>query len=116
MPILPMKRPATPPYMWHDEKTFCTVEIRVNDTRVIDKFSFEQARSLATDILQDCESTGGWGGESIIGEKKEGWYVRTLGIKLDEAAFDGAAMLEGVGQGNGTLMADSSGSIQTSKE
>ena len=116
MPVLPTKRPGTPPYIWHDESTFCTVEIRVNDTRVIDKFSFEQARSLATEILQDCESSGGWGGESVIGEKQEGWYVRTVGIKLDEAVSGGTAMFEGVDHSNGTLMADSAGGIQTSKE
>ncbi|KAL2037096.1 hypothetical protein N7G274_010223 [Stereocaulon virgatum] len=113
-PILPMKRPRTPPYIWHDEGTFCTVEIMVNDTRVVDKFSFEQARSLATEILQDCES--GWGGESVIGEKQEGWYVRVLGIKINEVVSEGTAMFEGVDQGDGTLLADSSGIVQTSKE
>ena len=68
------------------------------------------------EILQDCEGSGGWGGESVIGEKGEGWYVRTVGIKLDKAVSEGTAMLERVDQGDRLLMADSFSSVQTSKE
>ena len=116
MPRLPTKDPSTPPYVWHDPETSCTVEIIANNPQLIDMFSFEQARSLATEIIQDCQDTGGFGGESVIGVEKVGWMVRAMGIELDPGVSNDTTVVEEAGQGNGTPMAEPFVNVDTSRE
>ncbi len=60
-----------------------------------DDFSFEQARGLAIEILEECEEKGGRGGVAPIGHGV-GWAVSVIGWKVPE----GEGVLKG---GNGTM-------------
>ena len=54
---------------------------------IVEEFSFEQARTLATNIIVDCSSDGnpGYGGESPIGRKLGGWLVQAKGSEVDSS-------------------------------
>ena len=116
MPRLPNRDRSTPPYIWHDPETSCRVEIIADNPLLIDKFSFEQARSLATEIVQDCQDMGCFGGESIIGVEKVGWMVRVMGIKLDPGTSNDTTIVKEAGQGNEALAAEPFVNVDTSKE
>ena len=73
------KEPSPPPYAVHHEASNCAIRIASFDSRVLDRFSFEQVRQLATDILTDCEGNGGVGGIANIG-RGLGWTVAVIGI------------------------------------
>lgn len=82
-PRLSNMDPTTPPYTWWDEGTHCAIRIMVGDPRASDRFSFRQARTLATEVVQDCQDSGGWGGFADIGRDHVGWTVRVMGIQDD---------------------------------
>lgn len=71
------KEPHRPPYLVHNEGSDCSIKIDTSDAREAEIFSFEQARQLATDILEECASTG-VGGATPIG-RAVGWYVQVIG-------------------------------------
>lgn len=73
------RKPSPPPLAIYDYQ--CIVEIKANDAHTTDKFSFEQVRLLALDILEHCSNHGGIGGISPIG-RGIGWTVAVKGVKL----------------------------------
>jgi hypothetical protein len=75
----------TPPLLIGAEDTTCEVVIEARLAGIVEEFSFEQARTLATSIIEECSSEGepGYGGESPIGRKLEGWVVRAKGSGVD---------------------------------
>ncbi|KAL2053030.1 hypothetical protein ABVK25_006667 [Lepraria finkii] len=74
--------PNTPPYVINAGDTTCAIEISSRLDEIEDSFSFEQARTLATTILEECASRG-HGGQSTIGLVRNGWWVKVVGFKED---------------------------------
>lgn len=68
----PGQRFRTPPFVWHLSSSDCILQIDTVDPSVVDRFTFEQARALATDVLEDCQKTGGFGGFADLG-RGIGW-------------------------------------------
>lgn len=60
------KDPFKPPYIFHEEGSDCAIQLASGSETIVDKFSFEQVRSLATDILEDCQAFGGYGGVAFV--------------------------------------------------
>ena len=58
-PRLSNMDPTKPPYTWWDDGTYCAIRIMAGNPRVSDRFSFRQARTLATEVVQDCQDSGG---------------------------------------------------------
>ena len=71
------KEPSLPPYAVHHEASNCAVKISSFDARKPDRFSFADVRTLATQILEDCEA--GYGGIGIVGTTRM-WTVAVIGI------------------------------------
>ena len=71
------KEPSRPPYAVHHEKSDCAVKISSFNTKQPDKFSFADVRTLATQILEDCEP--GCGGIGLIGSTGV-WTVAVIGV------------------------------------
>jgi len=86
------------------------VQVASGDATILDKFSFEQVRSLATDVVEECEEGGrkGWGlgGVAPIG-RGVGWVVTVSGFALEgvEGSRSLGMLVEGR-RGNGTVVAD----------
>lgn len=74
-----------PPFTWHVLGSDCAVQVASGNPAVIDHFSFEQVRTLATDIIEECKLGGGkgWGhgGIAPIG-RGLGWTVAVSGFVL----------------------------------
>ena len=94
------KLPTKPPYAIHHQESTCALRINSHDPRVMDDFSFEQARALATEILEVCKDRGGRGGFAPIGHGI-GWAVTVVGFELPPDPPDGTSLLEEIGKGNG---------------
>lgn len=75
------KQPSKPPYIWHTEDSNCAIQIASGNPLAVDWFSFEEARALATEILEACQAHGGLGGYAPIGEYRTGWDVKVVGYK-----------------------------------
>lgn len=60
------REPSKPPYIFHEEGSDCAIQLASGSDTIVDKFSFEQVRSLATDILEDCQTFGGYGGVALV--------------------------------------------------
>ena len=75
--------PNGPPYQFTKGHTNCEVNITAANIRVISYFSFERARNLAQDILQDCNDKGAhFGGWIPVQEGfDEGWRVEVTGSR-----------------------------------
>ena len=71
--------PSLPPYVIHHEDSNCAIRIASQDPGVVDRFSFQQIRQSATDILTDCEENWGVGGIASLGAGL-GWTVAVIGI------------------------------------
>lgn len=97
------KLPSKPPYAVHHVHSNCAVQIASGDPFTIDDFSFEQARALATEILEICQDHGGQGGSAPIGHGV-GWTVSVIGYKVNPDPPDGTGLLEGVGSVNLTSL------------
>lgn len=95
------KAPFKPPYAIHDKRSTCAVQIASDNPNIIDNFSFEQARALAIEILENCKDHGGKGGFASIGHGI-GWRVCVIGFKLPPDPPDSTDMFEGIYTGNGT--------------
>ena len=97
----------TPPYLISAEDTTCELVIEARLSGVVEVFSFEQARTLATNIIVDCSSDGnpGYGGESPIGRKLGGWVVRAKGSKVD-SSMNRTRLLGNFGVNNTTPVND----------
>lgn len=98
------KLPYKPPYAVHQVQSTCAVQIASGNPLTIDDFSFEQARALATEILEVCQDRGGRGGSAPIGHGV-GWRVSVIGFRLPPDPPDRTGMREGVGFGNITSVA-----------
>ncbi|KAK3174133.1 hypothetical protein OEA41_001377 [Lepraria neglecta] len=94
--------PNTPPYVINAEDTTCAIEISSRLDDIEDRFSFEQARILATTILEECASRG-YGGQSTIGLVRSGWWVKVVGFKEDEPEGNSAGVFGALGIGNTTF-------------
>lgn len=75
------KMPSKPPYAVHHVLSNCAVQIAPDNPGVVDDFSFQQARALATEILETCVDHGGRGGTAPIGHGL-GWRVTVIGYGL----------------------------------
>ena len=90
------RKPSEPPYALHHTKSDCLVSISSTDPRTIDRFSFEQIRQLATDILEECcQPETGYGGISPIG-KGIGWVVGVTGFLGSDMRGNGSVYMEGI--------------------
>lgn len=97
------KLPSKPPYAVHHEHSNCAVQIASNGPNVADDFSFEQARALATEILEVCRDRGGRGGFAPIGQRSR-WRVTVIGFRLPPGPPDQTNLMVDVGVGNWTLV------------
>ena len=97
------KIPSKPPYAIHHEGSNCALQIASDNPLTIDDFSFEQARALATEILEVCQDRGGRGGFAPIGHGV-GWRVCVIGFKLGPGPPVDTSLLEEVGLRNGTSL------------
>lgn len=97
------KLPSTPPYAVHHIHSNCAVQIASGNRYTIDDFSFEQARALATEILEICQDHGGLGGAAPIGHGV-GWTVTVIGWSLPPDPPGDIGLLEGIGSVNETLV------------
>lgn len=97
------KLPSKPPYAVHHLNSNCAVQIASGDPLAIDDFSFEQARALATEILEVCQDHGGYGGFAPIGHGV-GWRVSVIGFKHTPDPPDRTGLLEGFGSVNLTSL------------
>ncbi|KAL9628658.1 MAG: hypothetical protein Q9164_007187 [Protoblastenia rupestris] len=82
------KIPFSPPWGLLNRGATCEIQLsHFGDERMSDKFSFEQIRSLATDIIEDCQPPrgAGVGGWSEIGNQK-GWVVKVRGVQKIEVS------------------------------
>lgn len=69
------KQPHPPPFGFHAFDSDCIIEIYSSYLTVSDRFSWEQVRVLAQQILQDCQDQGlSAGGRASIGNDI-GWQV-----------------------------------------
>ena len=97
------KLPSKPPYAVHHVHSNCAVQIASGSPYTIDDFSFEQARALATEILELCLDHGGHGGFAPIGHGV-GWRVAVIGWKLPPDPPDRIGPLEEEISNNETLV------------
>ena len=75
------KAPHTPPFGFRQFDSTCVVELFEDTGRVKDKFSWEDLRLLAQDIVGYCEEDGqSAGGTAKIGPK-HAWEVAVLGTR-----------------------------------
>lgn len=68
----------TPPFRFHSRPSDCALQIDTRFVDLVDDFSFEDVRRVATDLLEDCQSVGGHGGVASLGQDK-GWEVQVVG-------------------------------------
>jgi len=80
------KEPSTPPYIFHVRDSNCAIQLACGSTTIIDRFSFEQVRALATDIVEDCQTKGGYGGVAPLGSGV-GWTVKVIGHTTADASY-----------------------------
>ncbi|KAL8856632.1 MAG: hypothetical protein Q9178_006788 [Gyalolechia marmorata] len=98
-PVIPATRPGArpiaPPFLFHVVGSDCVLEIDTVIPNAIDRFSFEQARALAQNLLDDCQDFGGFGGFTDLG-RGVGWQVTVLGVDLPRPQIasveDGSAL------------------------
>ena len=72
------KEPSVPPFSIHHHASNCLVLIATLNPSVTDRFSFEQVKGIAQDIIEQCSPTGCLGGVSPIGSRV-GWTVTVYG-------------------------------------
>ena len=70
----------TPPFRFHSRPSDCALQIDTRYVDVVDEFSFEDARRAATDMLEECQSVGGYGDVAPLGQDK-GWEVQVVGYE-----------------------------------
>lgn len=93
-PKLPTKDgEQKPPFLWHVSRSECAVQVASGSPTLIDHFSFENVRSLATDIIEECKIGGGkgwgFGGIAPIG-RGVGWRVTVSGFSLERVGNSGS--------------------------
>jgi len=90
------EQPSEPPYTWHGEASNCAVQIASGDPLIIDKFSFAEARALATEVIEVCEERGGCGGYALIGRDRAGWEVKAIGFSFGQTMGNGTVYTAGL--------------------
>ncbi|KAI4214028.1 MAG: hypothetical protein LQ351_003432 [Letrouitia transgressa] len=73
--------PHAPPYRFYILGEDCELNITTEDRTILEKFSFEQAKLLGQDIMEECTHNGySYGGYApIVGGKPRGWRVEVGG-------------------------------------
>ena len=111
------KHPCLPPWGLIKKDANCKIEIFAgHDESIVDKFSYKQIRSLATDIIEDCQPPrgAGMGGWSPIG-REIGWMVRALGTEKGGGPHGGdddkMVLLDSGGLVNWTMLPLKGGSL-----
>ena len=74
------KLPETPPLYVFAVASTCAIEVACGNPSLIDRFSYEIVRALATEIVEECQDEGGFGGWSPVG-RGIGWWVRVVGFR-----------------------------------
>lgn len=82
------KKPYRPPYIFYHNESTCAIQVASGSKTLNDKFSFEQIKTRATDIVEDCQAQGGYGGVAPLGEDI-GWTVKVIGLAVAEASQKG---------------------------
>jgi len=80
------RKPEPPPFAVYDRQ--CIVEVKTDNPLIFDRFSFEQVRVLALEIIEDCLDHGGIGGIAPIG-RGVGWTVSAKGVRIVPATSIG---------------------------
>ena len=70
--------PDKPPLYVYVRSSDCALELASGRPEVVDRFSYEMVRQKATDIVEECQDYGGFGGWSPMG-RGLGWYVKIIG-------------------------------------
>ena len=77
--------PHPPPYEFHEPGHNCVLNITLEDEKIAGEFSFEQAKLLAQDVMQECQDLvrgaptyGGWA--AIAEGAPRGWRVEIGGL------------------------------------
>ena len=97
--------PQPPPLIVHNLASNCALQVKVRSAEIVDRFSFEQVRTLGADIVEECQGQGGFGGVAPIG-RGIGWIVTVIGFEEDTTSGDGNSLNQGnAGHGNGTNVA-----------
>lgn len=73
------KLPNKPPLIIYHRESTCAVEIQATSPLIEDEFSYEQVRGVATDIVEECQEEGGFGGYGPVGAGV-GWMVKVIGF------------------------------------
>jgi len=92
------KAPDKPPLYLYVKASDCAVGLASGNPHVVDWFSYENVRALATEIVEECQDEGGFGGWSPIG-RSMGWHVRIVGYDGKDVEPDGPALLFGTSAG-----------------
>lgn len=72
------EKPYPPPLTVWEPGSTCAIRIAATDPDLVDYFSFNQVRRLATEILGVCRDDGGVGGSAPLGNEL-GWSVQVIG-------------------------------------
>ena len=75
------KSPFEPPFGFTVRKCTCELRVKATGLQWVDKFSWEEVRAMATNIVEDCQPPrgAGVGGWDLIGPEKR-WIVEMIGI------------------------------------
>ncbi|KAL9123890.1 MAG: hypothetical protein Q9217_006725 [Psora testacea] len=100
--------PHPPPYVLHQAGSDCAILLGSDNEGVMGYFSFKDARTLATEIIEYCQDAGGFGGSAAIGPPDpEGlgrWAVTVMGTRrVSDGGADGG--IKGSGKVTGVEVA-----------
>lgn len=68
-----------PPLLLFAKTATCAIEIASQRKGFVDAFSFEEVRTVATEVVEECQNSGGFGGSGALGRGME-WRVRIIGV------------------------------------
>ena len=85
--------PEKPPLYIYVRSSDCALELASGRPDVVDRFSYEMVRQKATDIVEECQDYGAFGGWSPMG-RGLGWYVKIIGYNQpDESSLRNTSVL-----------------------
>ena len=92
--------PFVPPFGFTVKDCTCELRVKATSPRWVDKFSWNDVRTMATDLVENCQPPrgAGEGGWDLIGPKKK-WIVEIVGIEPHKnEALTGLGALGPVGE------------------